>query len=133
MVLCSGSLEWVLQTLLGEDDKEKSDFICPLGFYQFERMLKGILGARTTFQRLMENMVGDMNLLEVLVDLDYLSFFGKILEEHETRLLKVLDHLQAFGLKCSLDKCASCQTSVKYMGRIVSKHEISPEPNKCFH
>ena len=51
-------------------DKEKTAFICPLGFYEFERMPQGITGAPATFQRLMERAVGDMNLLQVLVYLD---------------------------------------------------------------
>lgn len=87
------------QINMAEEDKEKTAFICPLGFYQFERMPQGISGAPSTFQRLMEKAVGDMNLLEVLVYLDDLIVFGKTLEEHETRLLKVLDRLEESGLK----------------------------------
>ncbi|XP_076836716.1 uncharacterized protein LOC143482275 [Brachyhypopomus gauderio] len=58
------------QIAMAEEDKEKTAFICPLGFYQFERMPQGIMGAPATFQRLMEKAVGDMNLLQVLVYLD---------------------------------------------------------------
>lgn len=42
---------------MAEQDKEKTAFICPLGFYQFERMPQGITGAPSTFQRLMEKAV----------------------------------------------------------------------------
>ena len=31
------------------DDKEKTDFTCPVGFYQFERMPQGVKGAPATF------------------------------------------------------------------------------------
>ncbi|KAJ8399615.1 hypothetical protein AAFF_G00410260 [Aldrovandia affinis] len=113
-----------------EADKEKTAFICPLGFYQFERMPQGITGAPATFQRLMERAVGDMNLLQVLVYLDDLIVFGKTLEEHEERLLKVLDRLQEVGLKLSLDKCQFCQPKVKYVGHIVSAHGIGTDPGK---
>ncbi|KAL6490450.1 hypothetical protein MHYP_G00007950 [Metynnis hypsauchen] len=58
------------QIAMAEEDKEKTVFICPLGFYQMERMPQGIMGAPATFQRLMEKAVGDMNLLQVLVYLD---------------------------------------------------------------
>ncbi|CAM4633600.1 unnamed protein product [Caretta caretta] len=53
---------WIYQVPLGED-KEKTAFICPLGFYQFKHMPQGISGAPATFQHLMEKVVGDMNLL----------------------------------------------------------------------
>lgn len=49
-----------------------------------------------------------------------LLFWGGILEEHEERLLKVLDRLCEVGLKISLAKCPFCQTKVKYVGHIVS-------------
>lgn len=49
------------QIEMASEDKEKTAFICPLGFYQFERMPQGISGAPATFQRLMERAVGDMH------------------------------------------------------------------------
>ncbi|RXN37217.1 Retrovirus-related Pol polyprotein from transposon 297 [Labeo rohita] len=58
------------QIAMGEEDKEKTAFICPLDFFQFERMPQGITGAPATFQRLMEKAVGDMHLLQVIVYLD---------------------------------------------------------------
>lgn len=118
------------QIPLSQADKEKTAFICPAGFYQFERMPQGISGAPATFQRAMESTVGDMNLLEVLVYLDDLIIFGKTLEEHEHRLLKVLDRLKEEGLKLSLDKCQFCCTSVNYLGHIVSRDGISTDPSK---
>ncbi|XP_044073506.1 uncharacterized protein LOC122885865 [Siniperca chuatsi] len=118
------------QVPMSETDKEKTAFICPLGFYQFERMPQGVSGAPATFQRIMERTVGDMNLLEVLVYLDDLIVFGATLEEHEQRLLKVLDRLKEEGLKLSLDKCQFCQPSVSYVGHIVSQEGVSTDPKK---
>lgn len=113
-----------------EEDKEKTAFICPLGFYEFERMPQGITRAPATFQRLMEKTVGDMNLLQVLVYLDDLIILGRTLEEHESRLLKVLDRLREVGLKISLAKCIFCQTKVKYVGHIVSADGVATDPSK---
>ena len=118
------------QIAMSEEDKEKTAFICPLGFFQFERMPQGITGAPATFQRLMERAVGDMNLLQVLVYLDDLIVFGKTLEEHEERLLKVLDRLGEVGLKLSVDKCQICLPKVKYLGHIVSAEGVAPDPDK---
>lgn len=118
------------QIEMASEDKEKTAFICPLGFYQFERMPQGISGAPATFQRLMERAVGDMHLLQVIVYLDDLIVFGRTLEEHEERLMKVLDRLEEFGLKLSVDKCQFCQPSVKYVGHIVSADGVTPDPEK---
>lgn len=115
---------------MSDEDKEKTAFICPLGFFEFERMPQGISGAPATFQRLMERAVGDMNLLQVLVYLDDLIIFGRTLEEHEERLLKVLDRLSEVGLKLSMDKCQICLPRVKYLGHIVSADGVEPDPEK---
>ncbi|XP_071374845.1 retrovirus-related Pol polyprotein from transposon 412 [Centroberyx affinis] len=118
------------QVEMSEADKEKTAFICPLGFFQFERMPQGITGAPATFQRLMEKAVGDMNLIQVLVYLDDLIVFGKTLEEHEERLLRVLDQLEECGLKISIDKCQLCQPQVKFLGHIVSASGVTTDPEK---
>ncbi|XP_065144068.1 uncharacterized protein [Paramisgurnus dabryanus] len=118
------------QIEMAEEDKEKTAFICPLGFFQFQRMPQGITGAPATFQRLMEKAVGDINLLQVVVYLDDIIVFGKTLEEHEERLLKVLDRLEEVGLKISIDKCQFCQPKVKYVGHIVSEAGIATDPKK---
>ncbi|KAL7878008.1 hypothetical protein SRHO_G00046510 [Serrasalmus rhombeus] len=118
------------QIAMAEQDKEKTAFICPLGFYQFERMPQGVTGAPATFQRLMEKAVGDMHMLQVLVYLDDLIVFGATLEEHEEILLKVLDHMEEVGLKISLDKCQFCQYRVKHVGHIVSAEGVETDPDK---
>lgn len=118
---------------MSEADKEKTAFICPLGFFQFERMPQGITGAPATFQRLMEKAVRDMNLIQVLMYLDDLIVFGRTLEEHEERLLKVLDQLEECGLKVSIDKCQFCQPQVKFLGHIISASGMATDPEKVSH
>lgn len=88
-----------------EANKPKTAFVCPFGFYEFNRMPQGVTNAPSTFQRLMEKCMADINLKEVLVFLDDLIVFSSTLEEHETRLIHVLERLREYGLKLSPDKC----------------------------
>lgn len=112
------------QIPMSEADKEKNTVICPLGFYQFERMPQEIYGAPATFQRVMERMVGDMNFPEVLVYLDDLIMFGHTLED---RLLKVLDRLRDEGLMVLLDKCQLSRTSVNHVTHsFTGRHSHQP-------
>ncbi|CAM4422606.1 unnamed protein product [Caretta caretta] len=104
--------------------EQKIAFICLLGFHQFERMPQGIFETPDMFQCLMEKAVGDMNLLQVLVYLDDLTVFGRTLEEHEERLLKVLDQLQAYGLNLSTDKCQLYRTLMKCKGPILCPKRV---------
>lgn len=93
-------------------------------------MPQGVTNAPSTFQRLMEKCMGDMNLKEVVVFLDDLIVFSKTLEEHETRLMKVLERLREYGLKLSPEKCKFFQTSVRYLGHVVSQHGVETDPEK---
>ena len=118
------------QVELAEEDKHKTAFTCPLGFWEFNRMPQGVTNAPSTFQRLMERCVGDLHLNEVLVFLDDLIVFSDTLEEHENRLMKVLNRLKDYGLKLSPDKCHFFQSSVKYLGHIVDARGVHTDPEK---
>ncbi|KAG1932751.1 interleukin-1 receptor accessory protein-like 1-A [Pimephales promelas] len=58
------------QIEMEEADKHKTAFVCPLGFYEFNRMPQGVTNAPSSFQRLMERCMGDLNRREVLVFVD---------------------------------------------------------------
>lgn len=118
------------QIEMEEADKQKTAFVCPLGFFEFNRMPQGITNAPSTFQRLMERCVGELNLKQALVFLDDLIVFSSTLEEHEERLLQVLGRLKEYGLKLSPQKCRFFQSSVKYLGHIISEKGIETDPEK---
>jgi len=58
------------QVEMEEEDKCKTAFVTPMGFWEFNRMPQGVTNAPSTFQRVMEKCMGGMNLREVLVFLD---------------------------------------------------------------
>ena len=118
------------QVEMEPSDREKTAFVCPLGFYEYTRMPQGVTNSPATFQRLMERCVGSMNLQEVLAFLDDLIVFSQTLEEHETRLGQVFDRLRNFGLELSPEKCSFFCKSVSYLGHIVSEDGIACDPSK---
>ncbi len=91
-----------LQIEMEEADKCKTAFVCPLGFWEFNRMQQEITNVPSTFQRLMERSMGDLNRKQVLFFIDDLIVFSKTLE---SRLLQVLNRLKEYGLKLSPEKC----------------------------
>lgn len=118
------------QIEMHEDDKPKTAFVTPLGFWEFHRMPQGVTNAPSTFQRVMERCMGDLNLKEVLVFLDDLIIFSDSLEEHEHRLLRVLNRLKEYNLKLSPEKCKFFQRSVRYLGHVVSERGVETDPDK---
>lgn len=111
-------------------DKKKTAFVCLLGFWEWSRMPQGITNTASTFQRIMERCMGDINLREVLGFLDDIIVFSKTVEKHELCLTNVLNRLQENSLKLSPEKCHFFQTSVRYLGHIVLKNGVETDPQK---
>lgn len=62
--------------------------------------------------------------------IDDLIVFSDSLEEHEARLSHVLQRLRENGLKLSPEKCNFFQTSVHYLGHVVSRNGVETDPGK---
>lgn len=118
------------QVEVDEEDKYKTAFVTPMGFWEFNRMPQGVTNAPSTFQRVMEKCMGSLNLKEVLVFLDDLIVFTDTLEEHDCRLMHVLSRLKELGLKLSPEKCHFFKRSVKYLGHVVSENGVETDPGK---
>ena len=97
--------------------------IVPRGFYEFNRLPFGLINSPATYQRLMEEVLGDSHL-------DDLIIFSKPYEEHLDRIKRVLHRLRESGLKLSPKKCTFFQEKVKYIEHIVSTYGIEPDPAK---
>ena len=114
------------------EDKEKTAYWCPLGFFEFNRMPHKITNAPATFHCLMEKCMGDMTSGNVLVYLDDLLVFLPTFEVHLKSLNKVLTRLKNFGLKLNPEKCCFAKTSVKCLGHVHvgSQDGVSNNPSK---
>ena len=119
------------QVEIKEEDKHKTAFsLGPMGFYECNRMAFGLTNAPATFQRLMENCMGDLHLQECLIFLDDILVFSRSFEEHLTRLESVFTKLEHHNLKLKPSKCEFFMSEVKYLGHIVSDHGIKTDPDK---
>ena len=119
------------QVEMDEDSKALTAFtVGPLGFYECERMPFGLTNAPATFQQLMENCLGDLNLNWCIIYLDDVIIFSKTPKEHIQRLRGVFQKLWEAGLKLKPSKCEFFRTRISYLGHIVSKDGIETDPKK---
>ena len=72
-----------------------------MGMYEFLRMPYGLCNAPATFQCLMQNCLGELNLQFTLIYLDDVIVYSRTQEDHLTHLQAVLDHFAHHGLKVS--------------------------------
>ena len=77
-----------------------------LGFYEFTCMPFGLCNAPVTFQRLMQNMLGKLNLTYCVIYLDDVIIFGHTEEEHLKCLHLVFERFWEFNLKLKPSKCS---------------------------
>lgn len=124
--LCSGY--W--QVELDVDAREKSAFVVRGGLFQWRVMPFGLCNAPSTFERLMETIFAGLQWDTLLIYLDDIIVFGKTIEDELHRLRVVFQRLRKANLKLKPKKCALFQTSVSFLGHIVSASGISTEPDK---
>ena len=114
-----------------EPHKERTAFtVGPLGFYEYNRMPFGLTNSPATYQRLMEQCLGDLNTQICYIYLDDVIIFSRTFEEHVERLERVLDKILHAGFKLSPKKCHFFKRRVRYVGHIVSEKGIEPDPDK---
>ena len=97
-----------------------------LGFYKFTRMPFGLCNAPATFQRLMQNILGELNLMYCIIYLDDVIVFGRMEEEHLERLCVVFERFCEFSLKLKPLKCSFFQSEIVYLAHHVSWRGILP-------
>ena len=81
------------QIRMDEASKQYTAFtVGNLGFFKCDRMPFGLCNVPATFQRLMQNCMGELNFIYCLIYLDDLIVFSWTAEEHLHHLRVVFDH-----------------------------------------
>ena len=91
----------------------------------------GLCNATATFQQLMAQALTSVtkkygNLIMCYVDDVVIA--TPTLEDHIERLDEVFTCMKHAGLKCKPSKCEILRDSIKYLGRLVDKHGVRPDP-----
>ena len=115
------------QVPMDEESKQYTAFtLGSMGLYECESMPFGLCNAPPTFQRLMQNCLGELNLTYCLIYLDDVIIFSRTEEEHLERMRVVFDCLCEHGLKLKPSKCDMFKAEINYLAHHVSKKEVLP-------
>ena len=118
------------QMAVAEEDKHKTSFVTHEGQYEFNVMPFGPKNAPGYFQRMMDTVLGSMKWLSVIVYIDDLIVFSTSFAEHIRDLGHVFMKLKEHGLTLKLKKCRFFADEVEYLGHIIAKDGIRPNPAK---
>ena len=109
------------QGFVAEEDRHKTAFVSPWGLYEWVRIPFGLTNAPAKFQRYMEETVADFRDKFALPYLDDVIVYSKLFAEHLSHISQVLRRMKDRGLKLNIAKCKFFQSSVKFLGRVVTK------------
>ena len=112
---------------MDEESKQYTAFtLGSMGLYECKSMPFGLCNAPPTFQRLMQNCLGELNLTYCLIYLDDVIVFSEMLEKHLQRMQVVFDHLREHGLKLKPSKYKVFKPEINYLAHHVSQKGVLP-------
>ncbi|UYV77104.1 hypothetical protein LAZ67_14003317, partial [Cordylochernes scorpioides] len=110
------------QVEIEERDKEKTAFTTAHGLYEFNVMPFGLCNAPATFERNMENMLGNLRWQICLCYLDDVIIYSPDFPTHLKRLEAVFRYFRESNLRLYDKKCRFGFEELEILGYITRKH-----------
>lgn len=101
----------------------------PFGKYEYNRLPMGCCIAPDIFQERMSTLMDDLETVRTYLD-DLLIVSSGTFEDHLAEVTEVMKRLQKAGLKCKIEKCKFAVPEVEYLGYIITREGIKPDPKK---
>ena len=115
------------QVKMAKDSQQYTAFMVgSMGVYEFLRMPYGLCNVPATFQRLMQNCLGELNLTYALIYLDDVIVFSWTEEEHLHCLWVVFTCFLEHGLKLKPSKCHFLQDEITFLGHEILADGMKP-------
>ena len=118
------------QMPMDPSSEEFTAFNTRYGQYQYKVMPFGLRNAPSSFQRMMNLVLGDLVDRICVVYIDDILIYSKTREEHLLHIKLILEKLREFGLIASAEKCKFCLSKVDYLGFTISHNKIEPQQEK---
>lgn len=118
------------QIPMAKEDSPKTAFTTPFGHYEYTRMPFGLKNAPAAFQRLMNSVLTGMQGIKCFVYLDDIVVYASSIQDHEQKLSAVFKQLKDANLRLQPDKCEFLRQEVIYLGHVISKNGVQPNPEK---
>jgi len=99
------------------------------GLYCYEVLPQGIKPATDIFQQCMNTLYHDMENVDTFLD-DTMVLGHSTFEHHLADVIEVLKHLLTAGMQVNVTKCKWFEYSVTYLGFIITREGIKPQPKK---
>jgi transposase InsO family protein len=118
------------QVSIDELDKPKTAFITRDMLWEYNVMPQGIKNGPPTFQRIVNNLLGNLQWQCALAYIDDIIIYSKSMSEHLQHLEQVLSLLHHANFRLNATKCEFARKKIKFLGHMISENGIEPCPDK---
>ncbi len=113
---------------LNEESQKLTTFQTPFGRFCFQRLPFGLCVSQDIFQREMDRILEKCE--GVCGIADDVAVAGSTEEQHDQRLIHLMETAAEHGLVFNSSKCHIKQTSISVFGNIYTRDGIKPDPQK---
>jgi hypothetical protein len=118
------------QIRMAPEDMKKTTLVTKIGLYDWTIIPFGLKNATSTFTRTMSSVFKELGDKFLKVFVDDLNVHSENWEDHLQHLEAVLSKLREVNLKLNSSKCCFVAKSITFLGHVVSKEGIKPDPGK---
>jgi putative transposase len=114
------------QLPISEQDKMKTAFATQDGLFEFNRLPQGLLNSPPTFQRVVNETLGNLRWQMCLAYLDDIVIYSKTFDQHIKDVDMVCSTLGQADFKLNVDKCELFQREITFLGYKINDQGLLP-------
>ena len=114
---------------LSPDSRKICIIILPWGKYEYQKLPMGLCNSPEIFQEQLSHLFRDLEYVREYID-DLLITSNSTVDDHLVKVDTVLAKLRKAGLKVNAKKSLFCKDQVEYLGYLMTRHGIKPQPKK---
>ena len=114
---------------LTPNSKRLCTLVLPWGKYEYQSLPMGLSNSPDVFSEKMGNLMHDLEYVRTYID-DLACITTGDFNDHLEKLGEVLKRLRNAGLKVNIRKSFFCKSEVEYLGYIITRKGVKPDPKK---
>ena len=114
---------------LDPDSRKLCTIILPFGKFEYQRLPQGICNGPDIFQEKMAELFDGFEYVRAYID-DLLVLTKNSFDDHIEKLDRVFSKIREAGLKVNATKSFFARAEVEYLGYIITRNGIKPQPKK---